>query len=71
MTLAVLAALCVGTVLPWLTGAVQWAFYPAMTGGLFGFWPILSYLSFLGLCLMPMIIDLTEDCKWNSLRSKI
>ena len=58
-----------GTVLPWLTGAVQWAFYPAMTGGLFGFWPILSYLSFLGLCLMPMIIDLTEDCKWNSLRS--
>ena len=71
LTLAVLAALCMGTVLPWLTGAVQWAFYPAMTGGLFGFWPILSYLSFLGLCLMPMIIDLTEDCKWNSLRSKI
>ena len=71
LTLAVLAALCLGTVLPWLTGAVEWVFFPAMTGGLFGFGPILSYLSFLGLCLMPMIIDLTEDCKWNSLRSKI
>ena len=71
LTLAVLAALCMGTVLPWLTGAVQWAFYPAMTGGLFGFWPILSYLSFTGICLMPLTIDLTEARKWNLLRSKI
>ncbi len=71
LTLAILAVLCLGTILPWLTGIVQWTFYPAMTGELLGFGPILSYLSFLGLCLMPLIIDLTEDCKWNSLRSKI
>ena len=71
LTLALLALLCLGTILPWLTGAVQWVFFPAMTGGLFGAGQLLSYLSFLRLCLMPLIIDLTEDCKWNSLRSKI
>ena len=42
-----------------------------MTGAALGLGQIISYLSFLGLCLMPLIIDLTEDFKWNSLRSKI
>ena len=69
--LALLAVLCLGTSLPWLTGAVTWTFYPAMTGRLLGFGPITSYLSFLCICLMPLTIDLTEDCKWNSLRSRI
>ena len=71
IALACIALLCLGTILPWLTGIVQWSFFPAMTGALLGFGQLLSYLSFLGLCLMPLIIDLTEDCKWNSLRSKI
>ncbi len=71
VALLILAALCIGTVLPWLTGAVEWDFYPAMTGDLLGFGQILSYLSFTGICMMPLIIDLTEDAKWNSLRSKI
>lgn len=71
IALLVLAALCVGTVLPWLLGQVQWTFYPAMTGKLFGFGQLLSYLSFAGICLMPLTIDLTEDCKWNLLRSRI
>ena len=71
VALAVLAALCLGTIIPWLTGSVSWSFYPAMTGALLGPGQIISYLSFLGLCLMPLTIDLTEDCKWNSLRSKI
>lgn len=71
LTLAGIAVLCIGTILPWLTGAVAWSFYPAMTGAPFGFGQMASYLSFLGLCLMPLIIDLKEDCKWNSLRSRI
>ncbi len=71
VALAIIALLCLGTILPWLTGSVRWSFYPEMTGALLGFGQLLSYLSFLGLCLMPLIIDLTEDCKWNSLRSKI
>ena len=71
VALAVLALLVAGTILPWLTGSIAWSFYPTMTGALLGVGQIISYLSFLGLCLMPLTIDLTEDCKWNSLRSKI
>ena len=71
LTLAGIAVLCIGTLLPWLTGAVAWSFYPAMTGAPLGFGQMVSCLSFLGLCLMPLIIDLKEDCKWNSLRSRI
>ncbi len=71
LTLGALAILCAGTVLPWLTGAVQWEFYPAMTGELLGLGQVISYLSFTGICLMPLTIDLREDSKWNLLRSKI
>ena len=69
--LVILGLLALGTVLPWLTGAVSWSFFPAMTGQLLGIGPILSYLCFTGICMMPLIINLTEDCKWNSLRSSI
>ena len=69
--LLILAALCAGTAIPWLLGWIEWSFYPAMTGNLLGPCQLLSYLCFTGICLMPLTIDLTEDCKWNSLRSKI
>ena len=69
--LLILLALCAGTVSPWFMGNMNWDFYPAMNGQLLGCAQIFSYLSFSGICLMPLIIDLTEDCKWNSLRSKI
>ena len=71
LTLMILGLLCIGTALPWLTGTVSWSFYPAMTGQLLGIGQWISYLSFAGLCMMPLIIDWKEDCKWNSLRSKI
>lgn len=69
--LLILSSLCAGTVIPWMMGSIDWRFYPSMNGQLFGCAQIFSYLSFSGICLMPLIIDLTEDCKWNSLRSKI
>ena len=71
LALCILALLCAGTVLPWLTGAVGWTFFPAMTGAPMGPGALVSYLSFAGICMMPLTIDLTEDCKWNLLRSKI
>lgn len=71
MVLLILAALCLGTILPWAAGWIRWTYYPAMTEPLLGVWPILSYLSFSGICLMPLTIDLTEARKWNLLRSKI
>ena len=71
LALTVLAALCGGTVVPWAAGAVMWSFFPAMTGDLLSVGPVLSCFSFTCICLMPLIINLTEDRKWNLLRSKI
>lgn len=71
LALGAIAGLCTGTLIPWVTGDVAWNFYPAMTGELLEGGPILSSLCFTGICLMPLIIDLTEERKWNLLRSKI
>ena len=71
VTLAVLAGLCAGTILPHLTQQVQWSFYPSLTGSPLNAGQMISYLSFAGICMMPMIINWKEDCKWSSLRSKI
>jgi hypothetical protein len=54
-----------------LTGHIAWNYYPALTGALWGFPQLLAYFSYGGMCLLPLIIDLMEDRKWNSLRSKI
>ena len=71
LTLLVLAALCLGAVMPSIAGWTTWVFYPYMTGDLLGPAQLLSYLCYSGLCLLPLLIDLSEDRKWNSLRSKI
>ena len=71
LTIGAIVLLSAGTLIPWLTGWVSWNFYPAMTCELLGIRQMISYLSFLGLCLMPLTIDWKEDCKWNLLRSGI
>ena len=71
LTLGAMTGLCAGTVIPWVTGDVSWTFFPAMSGQLLGLGPTVSGLCFTGICLMPLIIDLREVCKWNLLRSKI
>lgn len=69
--LALLALLLAGAVLPCFTGSLAWNYYPSLSGRLFGPAQLLSYLSFGGMCGLPLIIDLMEDQKWNALRSKI
>ena len=71
IALLAIALLCAGAVIPSLAGQTSWVWYPAMSGVLFGPVQLLSYLCYGGLCLLPLIIDLTEDQKWNSLRSEI
>jgi len=71
ITLLTMAVLCLGSVMPSLLGWTSWVYYPTMTGALFGIPQLLSYICYSGLCLLPLMIDLTEDRKWNSLRSKI
>ena len=71
LALLIMGGLCFGSVLPSLAGWTTWVYYPSMSGNLFGAAQIASYLCYSGLCLLPLMIDLTEDRKWNSLRSKI
>ncbi len=69
--LLVLAALCIGVAAPRLAGFTSWEYYPSLSGQLFGPVQMLAYLCCCGVYLLPLVIDLTEDLKWNSLRSKI
>ncbi len=63
-----LILLCVGACVPHFTGSLVWAYYPSLTGTLLGVVQITAYLCFAGLCLLPLIIDMKEDLKWNSLK---
>ena len=66
-----MALLCLGAVLPGLTGWISWAWFPGMAGTLWGHGQLLGYVCYCGLCNLPLSIDLMEDRKWSSLRSKI
>jgi len=69
--LTVLVVLCLGAAIPCLTGHTAWQYYPGLTGTLWGVIQAAAYFCYSGMCLLPLIIDLMEDRKWNSLRSKI
>lgn len=69
--LSLLALLWLGAVLPFATQAMQWNYYPRLSGALWGSIQFLAYLCYSAMCCMPLFIDLMEDHKWNYLRSKI
>lgn len=69
--LLALAVLWLGALTPCLTGFTSWNYYPSLSGQLWGPVQLFAYLCHGGACLLPLIIDLWEDHKWNSLRSKI
>ena len=69
--LILLAVFCGGAVIPCMTGHADWNYYPGLSGELLGPVQLFAYFCYGGMCLLPLIIDLLEDRKWNSLRSKI
>jgi len=71
LVLGLLTLLCLGAAIPNLAGLMGWSYYPSLSGELFGAVQVLAYLCYGGMCNLPLIIDLTEDRKWNALRSKI
>ncbi len=66
--LIALAALCIGACLPHITGELSWMYYPSLNGTLWGAPQLLAYACYTGVCLLPLMIDLEEDRKWNSLK---
>ena len=71
LALLVLALLTLGALIPWAAGKLRWDFYPSLTGSLLGPVQMAAYVCYGGACLLPLMIDVMEDQKWNSLRSKI
>lgn len=69
--LGLLALLLTVAVLPCFTSHLSWNYYPRLSGRLLGPVQLLAYLSFGGMCNLPLLIDLMEDRKWTALRSKI
>lgn len=71
ITIALLVLLCAGAVMPHMVGLMGWTYYPSLSGELLGPVQIIAYLCYVGMCNLPLIINLMEDRKWNALRSKI
>ncbi len=69
--MCILLLLCLGAVIPCLTQTLAWNYYPTLSGRLIGPMQVFAYICYGGMCMLPLTIDLMEDHKWNSLRSKI
>ncbi len=52
-------------------GAVYWRYFPTMKGTVFEVYTASVFLCFFALLIMPVVINLREDRKWNALRSAI
>lgn len=55
----------------WRCGGMSWRYYPSIKGELAGVFPLSFQLSYLALCLTPVILDRKEDRTWKRLRSEI
>ena len=51
-------------------GGVYWRYFPTMKGVAVGFYPVSVFLCYLALLLVPVVINIREDRKWNVLRSE-
>ncbi len=49
-----------------ITGTVEYYYFPCISPVEWGFRDIMTYVSFAGLCLCPLIIDLREGRKWTA-----
>ena len=52
-------------------GSLDFRYYPTVKGGDTGLYTISLFAAYSVLCAMPLLINIKEDRKWKSLRSKI
>jgi energy-coupling factor transport system permease protein len=50
-------------------GGLKWRYYPSMKGVAFGAFPVSLYISYLALCIAPVVINTMEDRIWTALQS--
>ncbi len=52
-----------------LLGGVVWRYFPTMKGATFGLYPVSVFLCYFALLILPVVINIREDRKWNALIS--
>ena len=50
-------------------GGIKWRYYPTMKGVVFGAYPLSVFACYFALCIMPVILNVREEIKWNALKS--
>ena len=67
ITLALSAYVIAGKIL----GAIDWVYYPVMSGFTADVFTVSVCCAYGGLCLLPLILNIKEDVKWKRLQSEI
>ena len=52
-------------------GAIYWRYYPSMKGVEAGILPASVFIVYMAMCLMPVILNVSEDRKWIRLQSAV
>ena len=71
IALAAIVLLVAYVIVGYATDGIYWQYYPLVSGELTGAYSISIFAAYLGLCLLPLLINFGEDLKWKSLTSKI
>lgn len=50
---------------------LKWRYFPSMKGAVSGIYTISLWISYMGLCLVPVIVDRQEERQWNATQLKI
>lgn len=54
-----------------ILGGLKWRYFPTMKGKNTGFFTVSLWLAYIGLCLIPVIVDRVEENQWKVTQSKI
>ena len=54
-----------------LLGKIHYRYFPSMRGTYMSFYSTSIFISYIMICIMPIIIEIWEEFKWRKLKSKI
>ena len=54
-----------------LLGKIHYRYFPSMRGTYMSFYSTSIFISYIMICIMPIIIEIWEELKWRKLKSKI
>lgn len=69
--LLVIALLGCFVLLGGLSGGLKWRYFPSMKGTISGIYTISLWIAYMGLCLVPIIINRQEERQWDATQLEI